>query len=129
MEELKDIKPLLDIPDISYYIYWGLIGFGITLITAIVFFILKRWWDSREVNLSKGYLRELKKIDWLDTKDSAYRATHYARLLATDDRKRELFSQLEEMLEKYKYKKEVDEVDADTQAKFNLYVQVADGRI
>ena len=30
------------------------------------------------------------------------------------------------MLEQYKYKKEVEEVDPDTQNKFNLYVQVAD---
>ena len=36
------------------------------------------------------------------------------------------FSQLEPMLEQYKYKKEVEEVDPDTQNKFNLYVQVAD---
>ncbi|MFK5975655.1 MAG: hypothetical protein QM493_04010 [Sulfurovum sp.] len=129
MEEIKDIKPLLEIPDISYYIYWGLISFGITLVTIIIFFLIKRLWQSRKVNRAKEYLRELKKIDWSDTKESAYKATHYARLLATDDRKRELFSQLEEMLEQYKYKKEVDEVDDDTQAKFNLYVQVADGRI
>jgi hypothetical protein len=46
--------------------------------------------------------------------------------LATDERRKELFSQLEPMLEKYKYKKEVDEVDQDTKNKFNLYVQVAD---
>ncbi len=129
MEEIKDIKPLLEIPDISYYIYWGLISFGITLVTIIIFFLIKRLWQSRKVNRAKEYLRELKKIDWSDTKESAYKATHYARLLATDDRKRELFSQLEEMLEQYKYKKEVNEVDDDTQAKFNLYVQVADGRI
>jgi len=129
VEGLKDIKPLLEIPDISYYIYWGLIGFGITLLVAILFFVIKKIWQSRKINLAKGYLRELKSIDWKDTKQSAYKATHYARLLATDDRKIELFSQLEEMLEKYKYKKEVDELDADTQAKFDLYVQVADGRI
>lgn len=129
MEELKDIKPLLEIPDISYYIYWGLIGFGVVLIVAILFFVIKKIWQSRKVNLAKVYLKELKNIDWVDTKESAYKATHYARLLATDDRKIELFSQLEEMLEKYKYKKEVDEIDEDTQAKFNLYVQVADGRI
>ena len=78
------------------------------------------------MNLAKGYLEALKKIDWNDTKRSAYEATHYARLLATDERRKELFSQLEPMLEKYKYKKEVDAVDQDTKNKFSLYVQVAD---
>lgn len=127
--QLRDIKPLLEIPDSSYYIYWGLIGFGLLLSIGILFFIAKKFWENRKINLAKGYLEVLKKIDWIDTKKSAYEATHYARLLATDERRKELFSQLEPMLEQYKYKKVVDEVDRDTQNKFNLYVQVADESI
>ena len=125
-QQLRDIKPLLEIPDNSYYIYWGLITFAILLCVLLLFFVAKKLWENRKVNLAKGYLEALKKIDWNDTKKSAYQATHYARLLATDERRKELFSQLEPMLEKYKYKKEVDTVDQDTKNKFNLYVQVAD---
>jgi len=128
-EQLRDIKPLLEIPDSSYYIYWGLIIFTSVLILSILFFILKKLWDNRKVNLAKGYLASIKKIDWKDTKKSAYEATHYARLLATDERRQTLFSQLEPMLEQYKYKKEVNEVDQETRNKFNLYVQVADESI
>jgi hypothetical protein len=125
-QQLRDIKPLLEIPDNSYYIYWGLISFALLLGVLLLFFVAKKLWENRKVNLAKGYLEALKKIDWKDTKKSAYEATHYARLLATDERRKELFSQLEPMLEKYKYKKEVDAVDQDTKNKFNLYVQVAD---
>ena len=128
-QQLKDIKPLLEIPDNSFYIYWGLIVVGALLLVGILFFIAKRVWENRKINLAKSYIEKLKEIDWKDAKQSAYEATHYARLLATDDRKKELFSQLEPMLEQYKYKKEVDEVDSDTQNKFNLYVQVADESI
>ena len=128
-EQLRDIKPLLEIPDNSYYMYWGLIIVGALLLFGILFFIAKKLWENRKINLAKGYLEKLKAIDWKDAKKSAYEATHYARLLATDERRKELFSQLEPMLEKYKYKKEVDEVDHDTQNKFNLYVQVADESI
>lgn len=128
-EQLKDIKPLLEIPDSSYYIYWGLIIFAGLLVLGIVFFVLKKLWENRKINLAKGYLEALKEIDWVYTKSSAYKATHYARLLATDERRKELFSQLEPMLEQYKYKKEVAEIDQDTQNKFNLYVQVADESI
>jgi len=124
--QLKDIKPLLEIPDTSYYIYWGLIIFAALLVVGTLFFVLKKFWDNRKVNLEKGYLEAIKNIDWADTKKSAYEATHYARLLATDERRQEIFTQLEPMLEQYKYKKEVDELDADTRNKFNLYVQVAD---
>jgi len=127
--QLRDIKPLLEIPDSSYYVYWGLIGVGSLLLFGILFFVAKKLWENRKVNLAKGYVEALKNIDWKETKKSAYDATHYARLLATDERKKELFSQLEPMLEKYKYKKEVDELDEETQKQFNLYVQVADERI
>ncbi len=127
--QLKDIKPLLEIPDSSYYIYWGLIIFTSLLAVGILFFVAKKLWENRKINLAKGYVEKLKTIDWKDTKKSAYEATHYARLLATDERKKELFSQLEPMLEQYKYKKEVEAVDTETQNKFNLYVQVADERI
>ncbi len=127
--QLKDIKPLLDIPDNSFYIYWGLIIFVSLLVLAILFFIAKKFWDNRKINLAKGYVQKLKNINWKDSKQSAYEATHYARLLATDERRKNLFSQLEPMLEQYKYKKEVDEVDHDTQNKFNLYVQVANESI
>ena len=128
-QQLRDIKPLLEIPDSSYYIYWGLIIFATLLLLGILFFVLKKLWENRKINLAKGYIEALKNIDWQDTKKSAYEATHYARLLATDERKKELFSQLEPMLEQYKYKKVVDTIDVDTQNKFNLYVKVADERI
>jgi len=127
--QLRDIKPLLEIPDSSYYIYWGLVTLVILLVVGVFFFVLKKLWENRKINLAKGYLEALKKIDWKDTKKSAYEATHYARLLATDERRKELFSQLEPMLEQYKYKKVVDALDADTHNKFNLYVQVADESI
>ncbi len=127
--QLRDIKPLLEIPDSSHYIYWGVIIFVALLLFGIVFFVLKKLWENRKINLAKEYLEALKKIDWKDSKKSAYEATHYARLLATDERKKELFSQLEPMLEQYKYKKVVGEIDPDTQNKFNLYVQVADERV
>ena len=128
-DQLRDIKPLLEIPDSSYYIYLGLIIIVSLLVVGILFFVVKKFWDNRKVNLAKGYLAAIKEIDWSDTKKSAYQATHYARLLATDKRRKELFSQLEPMLEQYKYKKEVEALDQDTQNKFNLYVQVADESI
>ncbi len=127
--QLKDIKPLIEIPDSSFYLYWGLIGAGAVLSLGVLFFVAKKLWENRKINKAKQYLAALKSIDWSNSKKAAYEATHYARLLATDDRRKELFAQLEPMLEKYKYKKVVDKVDQDTLNKFNLYVQVADESI
>jgi hypothetical protein len=125
-EQLKDIKPLLEIPDNSYYIYWGVIIFVVILLLGILFFVAKKFWDNRKENLAKGYLKKLKEIEWKDTKKSAYEATHYARLLATDERREKLFEELEPLLEQYKYKKEVESIDEETRKRFNLFVQVTD---
>ena len=127
--QLRDIKPLLEIPDNSFYIYWGLISFFSLLAIAILFFAAKKYWENRQENLAKKYLAELKKIDWEDSKAAAYKATKYARLLATDERRQELFNQLEPMLEQYKYKKMVDTVDQDTRNQLNLFVKVTDESI
>ena len=124
--QLKDIKPLIEIPDSSFYLYWGLIAAAVLTVLLLGWFLGVKLWRQRKINLAKGYLEKLKAIDWEDPKKSAYEATHYARLLATDERRKELFSQLEPLLEKFKYKKKVDEVDQDTLNRFNLYVQVAD---
>jgi len=125
-EQLKDIKPLLEIPDNSYYLFWGLILFGVLLAVAVLFFAIKKYLEYRKANLAKKYLAKLHAINWKESKESAYTATHYARLLATDERRKELFEQLESLLEQYKYKKEVEAVDEETLKRFNLYVQVAD---
>jgi len=125
-EQLRDIKPLLEIPDSSYIFYWGLILFGVLLFLAVLFFAIKKFLEHRRANLAKKYLAKLHAIDWRDAKESAYMATHYGRLLATDERRRELFEQLERLLEQYKYKKEVAQADDQTRKQFNLYVQVCD---
>ena len=90
--QLRDIKPLLEIPDSSYYIYWGLIIVVSLLVIGTLFFVVKKLWDNRKVNLEKGYLEAIKKIDWKDSKQSAYDATYYGRLLASDTQKRTLFT-------------------------------------
>ncbi len=127
--QLRDIKPLLEIPDSSYYIYWGLILFvSLSLVGLVLFFGIKVW-KNRKINLEKGYLEAIKQIDWKDSKKSAYQATHYARLLANDEKRKELFAQLEPMLKQYKYKKEVENIDEESKKLFNLYVQVADESI
>ncbi len=123
---IRDIKPLIEIPDNSFYIYWGLIIFSLFLIISIIFFLILNWWRVRKINLAKGYVEKLKEINWKDTKASAYSATYYSRLLATDDRRQKLFEQLNPMLDKYKYKKKVDSIDDETMKYFNLFVQVTD---
>lgn len=128
-EKLRDIKPLIEIPDYSAWVYYGLIIAAVALVAAIAAVVALRLWRMRKENLAKRYLAALKSIDWRDSKKAAYEATRYGRLIATDRRLKELYDQLLPLLEKYKYKKEVEPVDQETLNKFNLFVQVADESI
>ncbi len=128
--QIKDIKPPVDIPDISYYLWWGLVILAgilvLGVIVWIVFYILK---SRSKVPKEKIWLQQLHNIDWSDPKKSAYLATKYGRLLAQDDRRKELFNQLLPLLEQYKYKKSVSQVDSETKKRFELYRQVCDESI
>ena len=121
---LRDIKPLVEIPDNSIYIYYGLIILAV-LVILVALFLIARWLIGlKRINKAKEYLKSLNSITWTSPKKAAYAITHYGRLLATDDRRKELFDQLLPMLESYKYKKEVDRVDSRTQGQFELYKKV-----
>jgi hypothetical protein len=92
----------------------------------LIFIITKKIISLKKINKHKEYIKKLKSIDFKDSKQSAYDATHYGRLVANTPRKEEIFSQLLPFLEQYKYKKNVDKIDKDTLNQFNLFVQVID---
>ncbi len=123
---IKDIKPLAKIPDYTLWLYWGVIVLGVAIL-LVALFLLGRWiLANRHINREKEYLEVLHQVDWRDPKESAYTVTKYGRLLATDERRKELFNQLLPLLERYKYRKEVGAVDMETKRRFELYRQVCD---
>lgn len=121
---LRDIKPLVQIPDVTIYIYYGVWIAGILLLAALLYLAVLFLLRLRKENLAKRYLKQLNAIDLDEGKKAVYNATHYGRLLATDERRKELFEQLNSVLERYKYKKQIDPVDEETKRLFELYKQV-----
>ena len=129
-DELRDIKPLLEIPDSSYYIYIALIVVAVALLLGVLFFVTKKFWDNRKVNMKKIYLERLKVVDWTDSKKASYEVTFFGRtLLDVDPRVEEIYNQLLPMLEAYKYRKEVPKIDDETLKQYNLLVHVIDESI
>jgi hypothetical protein len=129
MDELRDIKPYIETSEL---LYWCVMGFVILLIVAILIWTIltgKRWIQNRKKDMRKVYFGKLKSIDWNNPKRSAYDISKYGRLLASDSRSKEIFSQLEPMLTAYKYKKKVNDIDVDTVNHYNLFMQVLDGTI
>jgi hypothetical protein len=130
MEEgLRDIKPLLEIPDYSYVMFVVLSLFLLIVLLGLLYFFGKKIWKNRKINMQKVYFERLKSVDWNNTKKSAYEVTFFGRALATEPRVEEIYKQLLPMLEPYKYRKEVPMIDDETMKQYNLLVHIIDESI
>ena len=123
---LRDIKPLIPMHDYSLlFLIIALILGGI-----LGYYLFKKVYiktiEGCRVNCEKYYFYQFSNIDWSNPKEAAYLATRYGLVLAKDRRRKELFSQLRESLEKYKYRRNIDTVDETTLNYYNLYKQVCD---
>jgi hypothetical protein len=121
---LRDIKPLLEISDYSYFIFMGLVVFFAFIVLVALYRLFKKFLLTRKENLRKGYFKRLKNIDWSNTKKAAYEVTFLGRKLATEPRIEEIYGQLVVMLSQYKYKKVVSSVDKETLKQYDLLVYV-----
>jgi len=127
MNELKihDIKDIVEVPDISIYLFYGLIIFGAILVVIFIYFVY-RYFKNKKPNIRKEYLAILNDIDLNDTKNSAYIITKYGLLIANSVREKELIGQLIEELESYKYKKDINQFDEKTKQSFKNFMECLD---
>ena len=129
-DELRDIKPLLEIPDGSYYLFLALVFLGIALLLVIVGVLVKKFWRKKKVDMQKVYFHAFKNLDWTNVKQSAYEATELGRILTFENEEaKEIYLELVPMLESYKYRKEVPMLDEETLKQYNLLVQTIDESI
>ena len=127
MNEIKihDIKPLVEIPDYSFFILSGLILLGIIIVSLVIFFIYK-YLKNKKQNIRREYFKKLKELDFKNSKKSAYDITKYGQLLVKTKREKQLLNDLISQLEQYKYKKDVDNFDDETKALFDRFLDGLD---
>lgn len=127
MEELRDIRGLEEIPDISFYLFLLMVGFGLLVLSGLLVMIYKHFSGKKKDLTRKEVLKRLEDIDFEDSKEAAYKITKYARYLVEDERSQKMFLQLEEKLTKYKYIQNPPPFDEDTIGQYNLFLEVVDG--
>ena len=72
-------------------------------------------------------MRLLRTLDLSDAKKAAYAITNYGATFKDDSpRHSEMYANLHNRLEKYKYKKEVEKLDEETLGYFELYKEMCD---
>ena len=124
---LHDIKPLVAVPDNSLMIVIILASLVLTLILVPLFiWLYKLYKKSKNINMRKSYLEKIHAVNTKDAKNAAYEISKYGLLLAQNERELEMLESLDKRLSVYKYKKNVEALDSETLAYYQLFLEVLD---
>ncbi len=122
MEELRDIKGLVEVTDYSFYYLLGLIGLGV-IVLIVVGVLLYRYSTKKTPRSQRAVAIELlERFEFGAAKESAYRFSHLAQYAASEEQRRELNALLAE-LERYKFKKEVPELDEALKERMQAFIK------
>jgi len=125
MEKLRDIRSLEPIPDISLYLFIGLVSI-LLLVAGALLYMFWRYRKNRRHTIDKEVWKRLRNVDLKDPKKAAYEITKYARYLARSEHSRKIFLELEKKLERYKYTPNPPKLDQEAIKAYRLFLEVAD---
>jgi hypothetical protein len=124
---LHDIKPIVEVQEYSLYYFLGIIFVLALLIIALGYLIHKYIQKRNAFNLRKEHCRLLNSLDLKNTKDSAYMITSLGATFKDDSpRHKEMYENLTNRLEEYKYKKEVESFSGEVLGYIELYKEMID---
>jgi len=124
---LHDIKPLIQIHEYSMYYFMGVCILA-ALISFGAFYLLYRWYkNNKRFNKRAHDFKILHGIKYEEPKKAAYDLTSYGATFKEDnERHQKAYENMLEKLEKYKYKKDVKNFDADTIHMIDLFKEMID---
>jgi hypothetical protein len=126
LKGLRDIKDIVQVPDISFYIFLALVIVGIVILLSIIIYIVNIL-KNRQKSKRKFYILKLKNIDFKDSKKAAYEITKYARKIANNKESRNILEQLLKELDKYKYIKNPPKFNDKSKKYMKLFFEVCCG--
>lgn len=118
---LKDIKPLVEVPDHSVWLLAALVAAAVALIALIVLYLLRRR-RARVDRKRAEALRRLDAINWDDTKQAVYDFSFLGHFV-TSPKSEMAFAQIVEELEAYKYRKTVPELGAELKTRMQAFIR------
>ncbi len=125
MEQLRDIKPLVEIPDFSFYLYIAFIALMTTLAALLVYFLIKLL-SRKKREKREDILAKLRMLDLNNPKEVAYAITKFGKFIVRDEASARLYEDLVRKLTRYKYKREVPPLPEDLKREIKLFLQVHD---
>jgi len=121
MEELKDIKDIVEVHEHSLLIVGGLTVFILILLSLAVYFFRNRRRRRKKITLKEIALNKLKNIDFLDTKSVVYTFEEQGRLFLNEKSQEEFDSIIKE-LTVYKYRKNIPNLDPVVEKRIKKFI-------
>jgi len=121
MEELKDIKDIVEVPEYSFFILIGLTVFIVLLLSLAVYFFKNRRKRRKKITVKERALEKLKKMDFSDTKSVVYTFEEQSRLFL-NEKNQEKFDSIIKELTVYKYKKDIPPLDANVEKRIKRFI-------
>ena len=109
MEELKDIKGIIEVPDYSLWILLSIIACVVFCLIILIYFFKNKRKKRKKPTLKQIAMKNLKEINFDDTKGAVYSFCENFQYFI-DEKNKESFEQLQKELEIYKYKKEIEKL-------------------
>ena len=122
MEELRDIKGLVEVTDYSLYYLLGIVGVAVIILIVLGILLYKYLTKKDPLTQKKVAMELLEKFEFGDAKQSVYEFSYLAQYAVNEAQHRELQQLLAE-LEPYKFKKEVPELDDALKAKMQNFIE------
>jgi len=128
MIKINDIKPIVEIPDVSIYVFYTLIFVSLLIACFIIYFVYNFFKPKKKTD-EKIYYEKLQALDFIDMKQTAYDISKYGRLLAKEERQIRLMDELHEELSYFKYQKNISSTfPKEIRSKFTIFMDTLDVR-
>lgn len=125
MPKFHDIKPNLAVEDFSFYLFLA-ISFAVILALLGIAYLMYKLIKNKKPNKIQIAKMKLKKIDFSNSKTAAYEISKYARFLLDNKEKEQIFQDLNQELQIYKYKADEVKFQDKHKALFNAFLELCD---
>jgi len=122
LSQLKDIKPIVDIPNSDLHILIAIVSFLLLLIIVGLYKYFTRIKKPKKATPKQLALKRFKNLDYDDTKEVVYCFSVDGSLFLTEQNK-DQFKTIEKELEQYKYKKDVDPLTNEIKSKIKIFLK------
>ncbi len=124
---LHDIKPLIEIHEYSLYYFIGVSLLVFLILLGISYLTYKWVKNKKKYNKRVEHYKLLNTIDYSNPKKAAYDLTFFGATFKDDsERHLKAYENMLEKLQEYKYKKDVEDFDADTNHFIHLFKDMID---